>query len=183
MKTIIVLVSFLSCMSLPAEAAPVCPHDLFSCLQQHTDDFYLADHDRFYQVYDQAFAKAMQCKDYQDVANYLTIYSSSQDNAEVDESIQQDSEALLLLKPKCFFEGYLRLAPEQQENVLGNYHLFSRPNHVMTLLHKYMQGGKYKNIAAALYNANLEAYLSYGKGAEDAPMDDLYQQYKQRESK
>jgi len=146
------------------------------------EDFYLADTDRFYKVYHQGFARALQCGNYQDVANYLTIYSATGDNAEIDESMQQDTEALLLLKPKCFFEGALRLTSMQLDNFVGKYQIFSRPNHVMALLHKYMQGGKYQHIATLIYNANLEAYQSYGKATDDAPMDDLYQQYKHQET-
>lgn len=182
MKTIVAVLCLCSVLVLPAYGADVCPRNTFTCLKQHLDDFYLADHDRFFRVYTQAFQKAMQCRHYEDVTQYLTIHSASHDNAEIDENVQQDTEALLLLKPRCFFEGYLRLSAEQQENLVGSYHLFSRPNHVMALLHRYMQDGKYKQVAALLYNANLEAFQDYGKDAEDAPMDDLYEQYKQPES-
>lgn len=168
---------------LAAEQAPVCPHNRFDCLKQHLDDFYLTDHDRFYQVYNAAFMKALRCTTYKDVATYLTIHSVPNDNAEVEESVQSNTEALLLLKPKCFFEGYLLLSPEQQDNLVGSYHLFSRPNHVMQLLQQYMRGGKYKSIASRIYNANLDAYQTYGKAAEDAPMDELYAQYPQRKSR
>ena len=179
MKTIMMLLCMLPGLAFAANPSLICPHDRFTCLEHHMDDFYTADHDRFYKVYTQTFAKAMQCHNVKDVATYLTIYSWPGDNAEIDESMQQDTEALLLLKPKCFFNGMLRLSSEQRENMIGNYHLFSRPHHVMALLRKYMQDGKYKKVAGLLYNANLESYQTYGKDAEDAPMDDLYAQYKQ----
>ena len=181
MKTIIALLCMLPGLAISSENVGICPDNSFTCLEQHMNDFYLADHDRFYNVYTHAFKQALQCRNYKDVASYLTIhsYSTTQDIAEINESVEQDTEALLLLKPKCFFEGYLLLTPQQQANLLGSYHLFSRPNHVMQMLHKYMQAGKYKHIATLIYNANLESYQGYGKAAEDAPMDDLYQQYKQ----
>lgn len=179
MKMIFALLCLIPGLAIAADEPPViCPQNTYTCLVAHTEDFYLADHDRFYTVYTQAFAKALQCNNYQDVTSYLTIYSSPDDNAEIDESVRQDTEALLLLKPKCFFEGALHLTPEQEELLVGKYQLFTRPNHVMALLHQYMQNGKYKRIASLLYNANLDSYESYGKNDEDAPMDDLYQQYK-----
>jgi hypothetical protein len=178
MKPIIILLCMLSGLSFAADAPPICPHNRFICLEHHMDDFYIADHDRFYRVYTQAFSRAMQCHNVKDVATYLSIYSWPHDSAEIDESIAQDTEALLLLKPKCFFAGGLRLNSEQRENLVGNFHLFSRPNHVMTLLHKYMQGGKYKRLAGMLYNAKLDAYQAYDKDEEDASMADLYAKYK-----
>lgn len=178
MKMIIALFCLLPGLVFADIQPPViCPHNSFTCLEQNMDDFYTADYERFYKVYKQAFGKAMRCQDYKAVAKYLTIYSASRDSAEVDESIQQDTQALLLLKPKCFFEGFRLLTPQQQADFIGNYHLFSRPNHVMALLQKYMKSGKYQKIAGQIYNANLSAYESYGKADEDAPMSDLRQQY------
>lgn len=177
MKTIVALLCLMPSLAFPAVRAVICPQNSFSCLEQHLDDFYQADHDRFYSVYAHAFKQAMQCANYQDVATYLTIHSVPHDNAEVDESIQQDTEALLLLKPKCFFEGCLLLSKQQQDDLVGSYHLFSRPNHVMALLRKYMQTKKYRHIASQIYHENLEAYQSYQKDAEDAPMDELQQKY------
>jgi len=158
MKTILVSLCLISGLSLPVYGAVVCPHNTFSCLEQHMNDFYLADHDRFYAVYKQAFMRAMQCHNHKDVARYLTIYSSEGDNAEIDESMQQDTEALILLKPVCFFEAVMLLTPEQRDNLVGKYRLFSRPKHVMALLHRYMKSGKYRKVATLIYNANLEAY-------------------------
>lgn len=178
MKTLLSLLCLLPGLCLAANEPPVCAHNQFSCLERHMDDFYTADHDRFYQVYNQAFSRAMQCHHADDVATYLAIYSWPHDSAEIDESIEQDTEALLLLKPKCFFEGASRLNSEQRDNLVGSYHPFSRPNHVMALLHKYMQSGKYKGLAASLYNANLDSYQAYGKEQEDAPMEDLYAKYR-----
>ncbi|MBI1423254.1 MAG: hypothetical protein GC149_07300 [Gammaproteobacteria bacterium] len=178
MKRLFFLACLLGILTGPAQADVVCPHNLFSCLLRHTDAFYLADHDRFYTVYNQAFARAMRCDNYDAVAEYLKMHSTHHDNAEIDESVQEDTEALLLLKPKCFFEGVARLNQEQRDNLLSNYRLFSRPNHVMALLRKFMHAGKYQHIATAIYNANLESYQEYGKDADDAPMDDLYEQYK-----
>jgi hypothetical protein len=178
MKTIFAVACLITSFIFPAYGAIVCPHNSFTCLKRHMNDFYVADHDRFYRVYKEAFDKAMHCRNVQDVTRYLTIYSATGDNAEIDQSMQQDTEALLLLKPTCLFDGASRLTREQRDNFIGRYRLFSRPNHVMQLLHKYMQGGKYKRLATLIYNANLDAYQSYGKAAEDAPMEDLYQQYK-----
>lgn len=178
MKTIIALLCMIPMLAFSAERARICPQNTFSCLEHHMDDFYQADHHRFYRVYTHAFNKAMQCANYQDVANYLTIHSAVHDSAEIDESMEQDTEALLLLKPDCFFEGYLLLTPQQQENLVGSYRLFSRPNHVMQLLRTYMQGGKYQHIATLIYNKNLDAYQSYKKDADDAPMEYLYKKYK-----
>lgn len=183
MKTIIFLLCMLPGLTLAADETRICPHNSFNCLEHHMEDFYLADHDRFYRVYEQSFARAMQCHDYQDVARYLTIYSSTGDNAEIDESLKQDTEAMLLLKPTCLFEGAARLTAQQLDNFIGSYRLYSRPNHVMTLLRKYMQNSKYQKIARRIYNANLYGYQSYGKDDEDAPMDELYQQYKHQERK
>lgn len=184
MKTIIALLFCLLPAQVFADNQPViCPHNSFTCLKQNLDDFYTADYDRFYKVYNRAFGKAMRCHDYKAVASYLDIFSAPHDSAEVSESMQQDTEALLLLKPKCFFEGLHLLTPEQQTNFIGGYHLFSRPNHVMALLKRYMQAGKYKKLARQIYNANLEAYDDFGKGDEDAPLADLRQQYKRYESK
>lgn len=183
MKTIFAFICLTTGLSFPAYGAVVCPRNTFTCLEQHMDDFYLADHDRFYQVYEQAFKRAMQCRNHQDTARYLTIYSAPGDNAEIDESMQEDTEALLLLKPGCFFDAMLQLTPEQRDNLVGKYRLFSRPNHVMALLRKYMRGSKYQQLATLIYNANLDAYQSYGKDDEDAPMDDLYAQYKHQEFK
>lgn len=180
MKTIIALLLCLLPALVFADSQPaICPHNSFACLKQNLDDFYTADYDRFYKVYRRAFGKAMRCHDDKAVASYLGIFSAPHDSAEVGESMQQDTEALLLLKPKCFFKGLSLLTPEQQANFIGGYHLFSRPNHVMALLQKYMKAGKYKKLAAQIYNANLGAYDSYGKGDEDAPMSDLRQQFKQ----
>ena len=179
MKTILALCCLLPGLVASVQGAVICPHDSFTCLKRHMNDFYLADHDRFFKVYRHVFARALQCGDYQDVAEYLTIYSPSGDNAEIDESMQQDTEALLLLKPECLFEGALRLTPVQLDNFAGKYRLFSRPNHVMALLRKYMQNGKYRHVATLIYKSNQAAYQSYGKGADDAPMAELYQQYKQ----
>ena len=181
MKIIIALFCLLPGLVFADNEPVICPHNSFTCLEQNMDDFYTADHDRFYKVYERVFGQAMRCHDYKAVARYLTIHSAPHDSAEVDESMQQDTEALLLLKPKCFFEGFLLLTPEQQANFIGSYHLFSRPNHVMALLQKYMKSGKYKSIARQIYNANLDAYNSYGKADEDAPMSDLRQKYRKYE--
>jgi len=162
----------------PAYAAVICPHNAFACLERHMEDFYMADHDRFYRVYRSAFHQAWECRHYPDVSRYLSLYSSAGSEAEIEESMQQDTEALLLLKPVCLFEGVLGLNPEQQDNFIGGYHLFSRPHHVMRLLRSYMHGGRYQHIATRIYNANLRAYLSYGKGSEDASMEELRDQYK-----
>lgn len=181
MKTMIALLCLLPGL-VYADSQPVlCPHNSFSCLKQNLDDFYTSDYNRFFRVYNQVFHEAMRCHNYKAVARYLSIHSVPHDSAEVDEHMQQDTEALLLLKPKCFFEGARLLTPEQRANLVGSYHLFSRPNHVMALLQKYIKAGKYKKLAGQIYNANLEAYDSYGKADEDAPMSDLRQQYKQFE--
>jgi len=177
MKTMIIMVCLLAGPAMASEPPPVCPHNQFSCLQRHMDAFYQADHDRFYGVYKRVFAAAMRCQDYRAVANYLTIYSAPRDNADIDASMEQDTEALLLLKPVCLFEGVLRLEPQQRANFIGKYHLFSRPNHVMAMLRRYMKNPKYKIVANKIYQANLEAYNDYGKALQDADMSDLYNKY------
>lgn len=181
MKTIIALLCLLPALAYADNPPIICPHNSFRCLKQHLDDFYTADHDRFYRVYNKVFHQAMRCKTDKAVARFLSIHSAQHDSAEVDESMQQDTEALLLLKPKCFFNGALLLTPQQRANLVGSYHLFSRPNHVMALLKKYMKISKYKKLATQIYNANLDDYDSYGKADEDAPMSDLRQQYKHYE--
>lgn len=177
-KLIVVL-----CLSMPglvfADNQPVmCPHNTFKCLENNLDDFYTASYNRFFKVYDHAFHQAMRCRTYKAVARFLTIHSAPHDSAEVDEHLQKDTEALLLLKPKCFFEGALLLTPDQQANLIGSYHLFSRPNHVMALLKKYMKIPKYRKIAKGIYNTNLQSYDAYGKDGEDAPMSDLKDEYR-----
>lgn len=177
-KLIVVL-----CLSLPglvfADSQPViCPDNSFRCLENNLDDFFTASYTRFFKVYDRAFHQAMRCKTDKAVARFLTIYSAPHDSAEVDEHLQEDTEALLLLKPRCFFDGALLLSPNQLTSLIGSYHLFSRPNHVMGLLKKYMKIPKYKTIAGGIYQANLQAYDAYGKDGEDASMSDLRQKYR-----
>lgn len=176
-KLIVVL-----CLSLPglvfADSQPViCPDNTFQCLENNLDDFYNASYSRFFKVYNHAFHEAMRCKTNKAVTRFLTIYSSPHESAEVDEHLQEDTEAMLLLKPKCFFEGALLLTPNQLANLSGSYQLFSRPNHVMALLKKYMKIPKYKVIASSIYNANLQSYNDYGKAGQDAPMSDLREKY------
>ncbi|MEJ2362065.1 MAG: hypothetical protein P8Z75_11655 [Gammaproteobacteria bacterium] len=171
------------CLLLPglvfADAEPkICPHNTFHCLVNNLDDFYNASYNRFFKVYNHAFQQAMQCKNDKAVARFLSIHSAPHDSAEVDEHLQQDTEALLLLKPKCFFNGALLLTAEQQANLVGSYHIFSRPNHVMAVLKQYMKKAKYKKLASGIYNQNLEAYDSYGKAEQDAPMSDLREKYR-----
>jgi len=176
MKSLIILFCLLATPVLAA-SPPICAQNRLSCLERHMDDFYQADHDRFFVVYKRAFAAALRCRHDGAVTKYLTIYSAPGDNAEIDEHLEQDTEALLLLKPRCLFEGFQHLSAEQQDNFIGKYRLFSRPNHVMALLRRYQQDPRYKAVASRIYQANLEDYEGYGKAAQDADMSDLYNKY------
>jgi hypothetical protein len=176
MKSLVFLFCLLATPVLAA-SPPICPHNRLTCLERHMDDFYQTDPDRFFAVYKKAFAAALRCRNDEDVAKYLAIYSAPGDNAEIDEHMEQDTEALLLLKPRCLFGGFQRLTAEQQSNFVGKYRLFERPNHVMALLRHYLQDPKYKSVANQLYQANLEAYKEYDKSLQDADMSDLYNKY------
>ena len=178
MKHYIVLLLGLYVMVNPGANAAVCQDNTYECLLTEYNRFYAADRTRFMGVYSEAMNKALVCTSTSDMARFLKIHQAPFENPEMDEAILVDTEALILLRPKCFFEGMKSLNSLQQYSVVDRYRLVRRGNAVMRLFKAFSDKPEYSAVAKQLYAANVSTWRQNWKGKNDAPQKKLHAKYK-----
>lgn len=109
--------------SQAAEAATTCfgSSANLKCLEQHFDEFYAQDYNRFWTILNKSADEAKQCRSIKKTAELLGLVRIKSSNAEFNEFFARATEKLCVSSPRCFKRASKLLDKESQKNLAAMF--------------------------------------------------------------
>ncbi len=105
--------------SQTVEAAAICSGSSanLECLEQHFDELYAQDYERFWAILNKSANEAKQCRSTKKTAEFLGLARIKIRGAEFEEFFAQTTENLCMSSPRCFKRASRLLDKGIQKNL------------------------------------------------------------------
>lgn len=154
MKKLILFIMLVVVGAPPALAASpkkqVCPEPVsLSCLKNNFSAFYQKDYEGFFSAFRKFENKAATCKDIKSTADFLSLVTAIDVNAEVSEAYAETTEKILIKNPACFLDAATRLEDRSLKVLIMNYiktPTFEDETKIKKTMQKYKNDAKYVKV-------------------------------------